>query len=187
MTLSKSGNLTVGNTNSSIFYKNRSALYDICATTGTSAAIAVIEAEGFCECIVFFNLIVPGTNDAFGEIFAASYQIKFQLNFTGILGYKMNDTGEFNFDLRFAEAGCIKCYICNRFRCANTTCVFLWAFAAISGKSKSAAVTTFEYYWLWNRMPGIMALFAIVGIVTIIIIFLFLVDVWHFITSNSLS
>lgn len=58
---------------------------------------------------------------------------------------------------------------------------------AISGKSKSAAVTTFEYYWLWNRMPGIMALFAIVGIVTIIIIFLFLVDVWHFITSNSLS
>jgi len=188
MTLSKSCNLTVGNTDRSIFYKNRPALYNICATTGTSAAIAIIEAEGFCECVVFFNLIVPGANDAFGEIFAASYQIKLQLSFTSIIGYEMNNTGEFNFDLRFAQAGCIKCYICNCFRGADTACVFLGT-AAISSKSESTAVTAFEYYWLWKRMPGVIALCAIVVTVTvaIVIIFLILVEFLHFITSNGLS
>jgi hypothetical protein len=136
--------LTVGNTDSSVFYKNWSALYDIGATAGTSVAIAIIETEGFCECIILFDLIVPSTNNAFREIFAASDQIEFQLYFTTIIRYEMNNTGEFHFNLWFAQAGCIQCYICNSFRCADATCVIFGTVAAVSGKSESTAVTTFK-------------------------------------------
>ena len=144
MALSKNSDLTVGDTDSGVLYKNRSAFYDIGTTTGASAAIAIIEAEGFCKLIIFFDFIVPSTNDTFWEIFAASDQIKFQLDFAIIVRYEMNDTGEFHFNLWFAQAGCIKGYICNCFRCANATCVLFGTVAAISGKGESTAVTTFK-------------------------------------------
>jgi len=161
MALSKNSDLTIGDTDSGVLYKNRSAFYDIGAAAGASAAIAIIEAEGFCKFIIFFDFIVPGTNDAFREIFAASYQIKFQLSFAITVRYEMNNTGEFHFNLWLAQAGCIYGYICNCFRCANATCIIFSAVAAISSKSESTAVTAFKQYWFWKWMSGVRASYAI--------------------------
>lgn len=144
MALSKYSDLAVGNTNSGILYKNRSAFYDIGAAARTGATIAIIEAEGFCELIIFFDLVVPSTYDAFREIFTASYQIKFQLDFAIIVRYEMNNAGKFYFNLWFTQAGSIYGYICNCFRCANATCVIFCTVAAISGKGESTAVSTFK-------------------------------------------
>lgn len=144
MALSKNSDLTIGDTNSGVLYKNRSAFYDIGAAAGTGTAIAIIEAEGFCKLIIFFDFIIPSTNDTFREIFAASYQIKFQLDFAIIVRYEMNNAGKFYFNLWFTQAGSIYGYICNCFRCANATCVIFCTVAAISGKGESTAVTTFE-------------------------------------------
>jgi hypothetical protein len=64
--------LTVGDAYCCVLYKDRSAFYDIGAAAGAGATIAIIKAEGFCELVIFFDLIVPSTNDAFREFFAAS-------------------------------------------------------------------------------------------------------------------
>jgi hypothetical protein len=144
MALSKNCDLTIGNTYSCVFYENRSAFYNIGAAAGAGTAIAIIEAEGFCKLIIFFDLIIPGTYYAFRKIFAAPDQVKFQLGFAIIVGYKMNNTGEFYFYLWLAQAGCVEGYICNCFRCANATCVIFGAVTAISGKSESTAVATFK-------------------------------------------
>jgi hypothetical protein len=80
MSLCKNSDLTVSNTDSSFLYQDRSYFYYVCAASGAGVAVTIVKAERFCEPVIFFrDFIVPGANDAFWEVPAASYKVKLHL------------------------------------------------------------------------------------------------------------